>query len=113
MKNRLTIWLDEGQIEKIKKMVQVEDYKNESKFIGQAVEFYLGYLSSQNSTKYISNILLGEMQGLINGTENRLCRMMNETKITTKVLQNILEVAYEIDDDTMNRLINKARKGGE
>lgn len=41
MKNRLIIWLEESQKEQIKKMVQVEDYKNESKFIGQAVEFYM------------------------------------------------------------------------
>lgn len=109
-KSRMTIWLDEKQVKNMKTMVQFEDFKNDSQFIGQAIEFYMGYLNTQNSTKYISNILLGEMQGLVNSSENRLKRLLVENLVGNETLTQIYAYDANWTDDDICNMRNEARK---
>lgn len=110
MKVRVTIWLESHQIKSIEKCVEIEDYKNNSQFVGQAVEFYLGYLNTKNSTKFISNILLGEMEGLVQTSEKRLQRQLNQNKFTTDMVLKLLEFGYELDQADMQKLADTVRR---
>lgn len=106
----MTVWLDEKQVKDIKTMVNIEDFKNDSQFIGQAVEFYLGYLNTKNSTKYLSNILLGEMQGLLNSTEQRLKRLIFQNLLSTETLIDMYAYETNWTDEQIDNVRNLARK---
>ena len=56
---RMTIWIDEDLVGTMDLLKEKEDMKNQSDFISHGVGFYWGYLFSKNSTKYISDILIG------------------------------------------------------
>ncbi|MFI3227683.1 MAG: hypothetical protein R3Y09_09760 [Clostridia bacterium] len=104
------IWFGENEFENMHLLMEKEDFKNESHFVNQAVEFYSGYLFTKNSTKFISNILLGEMQGLINSTEQRLKRLAVNNLISTETLIKMLEVDNNWTDHQVDTERQKARK---
>ena len=53
-------------------------YKNHvaSEFIEKAILFYIGYLSQQDNLNYISPIIIETVKAQINGTEQRLARLL-------------------------------------
>ena len=89
----MTIWLYENSIETMDLLVNKEDMKNQSDFISRAVKFYSGYLLCKNSTKYISDILVGEMEGIVKSSENRIQRQLIHDTTELNMLLNIK--AYE------------------
>ena len=92
---RMTIWLDENLAQNMDLLKEKEDMKNQSDFISRAVEFYSGYLFSKNSTKYISDILIGEMEGIVKSTEQRLSRLLLSSAINSETM--IQMYAHETD----------------
>ena len=64
LKQRLIIWLYPSQIEKMEKLLGTHNMKNKSDFIDKSLEFYMGYLQTQDSTEYLSQTLVGAMQGM-------------------------------------------------
>ena len=51
-----------------------------SEFIEKAILFYIGYLSQQDNLNYISPMITETVKAQINGTEQRLARLLLTTK---------------------------------
>ena len=52
LKQRVVAWLYPEMIQNMEVMIQAKNLKNHSEFISLAVDFYIGYLSCQNSTSF-------------------------------------------------------------
>ncbi len=107
---RITIWLEESQIKDINLMTEIEDFKNPSKFIGRAVEFYLGYLATKKSTQYISDILIGEMNGIVKSSETRIQRQLYHNTTELNMLINVFAYHLNLPSETIDNLRNICRK---
>ncbi|WP_317855974.1 hypothetical protein [Chakrabartyella piscis] len=110
---RTNIWIDEKLLKTMNLLVEKEDMKNQSEFVNRAIEFYSGYLLTQNATKFISNILIGEMQGAINSCENRLHRRMVENEIKTDMILNVLRFAYRLSREELETICEQIRNEGD
>lgn len=110
---RTNIWIDEKLLKTMNLLVEKENMKNQSEFVNRAIEFYSGYLLTQNATKFISNILIGEMQGAIKSCENRLHRQLNQNKFELDMVLKILQLAYKLDENDMEDLAVRIEKGGD
>lgn len=80
-----------------------------SEFIEKAILFYIGYLSQQDNLNYISPMITETVKAQINGTEQRLARLLFKVALT-----HLLAVAKDVDDETLRQLIvmciNEVRK---
>ena len=85
-----------------------------SEFIEKAMLFYIGYLSQQDNLNYISPIIIETVKAQINGTEQRLARLLFKVTVELGKLTRLLAAANDVDDETLRQLlvmcINEVRK---
>ena len=75
---------------------------------------YIGYLSQQDNLNYISPMITETVKAQINGTEQRLARLLFKVAVELGKLTHLLAVAKDVDDETLRQLIvmciNEVRK---
>ncbi|MBD8914069.1 MAG: hypothetical protein EGR82_10415 [Ruminococcus bicirculans] len=85
-----------------------------SEFIEKAILFYSGYLSQQDNLNYISPMITETVKAQINGTEQRLARLLFKVAVELGKLTHLLSAANDVDDETLRQLlvmcINEVRK---
>ena len=64
-----------------------------SEFIEKAILFYIGYLSQQDNLNYISPMITETVKAQINGTEQRLARLLFKVAVELGKLTHLLAVA--------------------
>lgn len=85
-----------------------------SEFIEKAILFYIGYMSQQDNLNYISPMITETVKAQINGTEQRLARLLFKVAVELGKLMHLLAAANDVDDETLRQLlvmcINEVRK---
>ena len=76
-----------------------------SEFIEKAILFYIGYLSQQDNLNYISPIITETLKAQINGTEQRLARLLFKVAVELGKLTHLLAVANDVEDETLRQLL--------
>ncbi len=69
-KKRSAMWLYPETYQNMDRNIEVADCKNRSDFLEKAIDFYVGYLTSQHTTTYLSKILLEAIAGTLKENEN-------------------------------------------
>ena len=103
-KKRSAMWLYPENYQKIDHNLELADCKNRSDFLEKAVDFYIGYLSSQNATTYLSKILLEAIAGTLKENENRQSANLFRLSVEMSMMMNILAAGLEISDEDMRKL---------
>ena len=73
--------------------------------------FYIGYMSQQDN---LSPMITETVKAQINGTEQRLARLLFKVAVELGKLMHLLAAANDVDDETLRQLlvmcINEVRK---
>jgi len=113
-KNRTAVWLYPKTIARMDSMLEADNAKSRSEFIEKALQFYMGYLTSENSTEYFSKVLVSAMQGLLRETENRNSGNLFRLSVEMSMMMNILAAGLEISDEDLRKLrgrcVNEVKK---
>ena len=113
-KIRIPLWIYPKIERKIEKHYEADNCKSPSEFIEKAVLFYIGYLSQQDNINYISPMITETVKAQINGTEQRLARLLFKVAVELGKLTHLLAAANDVDDETLRQLhvmcINEVRK---
>ena len=104
LKERVVAWLYPEMIEKMNNLMENNNMRNHTEFVEQAVNFYIGYLSAQDSTMYLSKIILGAIQGVLKETENRQANNLFRLSVEMSMMMNILAAGLEISDEDLRKL---------
>lgn len=114
LKERVVAWLYPEMIEKMNNLMENNNMRNHTEFVEQAVNFYIGYLSAQDSTMYLSKIILGAIQGVLKETENRQANNLFRLSVEMSMMMNILAAGLEISDEDLRKLrgrcVNEVKK---
>lgn len=103
-KERVNAWLPPSMIKNMETLCEPNNIKNKSEFIYKAVDFYIGYLACQNSTTYLSKILLDAIDGTLKVTENRQSANLFRLSVEMSMMMNILAAGLEISDEDLRKL---------
>ena len=113
-KDRTAVWLYPETIEQMDSMLEGDNAKSRSEFIEKALQFYMGYLASENTTGYLSKVLVSAIQGTLRETENRNSSNLFRLSVEMAMMMNILAAGLEISDDDLGKLrgrcINEVKK---
>ncbi len=113
-KDRTAVWLYPETIEQMDSMLETDNAKSRSEFIEKALQFYMGYLASENTTGYLSKVLVSAIQGTLRETENRNSSNIFRLSVEMAMMMNILAAGLEISDDDLRKLrgrcINEVKK---
>lgn len=113
-KNRTAVWLYPETMERMDTMLEKDNVKNRSEFIEKALQFYMGYLNGEDSTEYLSKVLVSAIQGLLHETESRHSGNLFRLSIEMSMMMNILAAGLEISDEDLRKLrgrcVNEVKK---
>jgi len=103
-KKRTAVWIYPETIEKMDSLLEGDNCKSRSEFIDKALNFYMGYLVSEDTTGYLSKILISAMQGIMKETENRNASNLFRLSVEMSMMMNILAAGLEISDEELRSL---------
>jgi hypothetical protein len=113
-KSRTAVWLYPETIERMDAILKSDNAKSRSEFIEKALQFYMGYLTSENATEYFSKVLVSAMQGLLRETENRNSGNLFRLSVEMSMMMNILAAGLEISEEDLRKLrgrcVNEVKK---
>lgn len=78
--------------------------KSKSDFASRAIDFYTGYLSAQEHTGYLADIIPKIIAGMVHGSETRLARLHFKSIVELAKLAHTVASLNNIDDETLRRL---------
>lgn len=104
VKKRTAVWLYPETIDKMDNLLERDNCKSRSEFIDKALNFYMGYLVSEDTTGYLSKILISAMQGTLKETENRNSSNLFRLSVEMSMMMNILAAGLEISEEELRSL---------
>ena len=70
-KKKTTIWLYPGTIQRMDGWLVEDNCQSRSEFVEKALRFYMGYLSTEDTSAYLSEALVTTLRGIIEDNANR------------------------------------------
>lgn len=113
-KNRTAVWLYPDTIKRMDALLEKDNAKSRSEFIEKALQFYMSYLNNEESTEYLSKVIVTVIQGLLRESENRHSGNLFRLSVEMSMMMNILAAGLEISDDDLRKLrgrcVNEVKK---
>ena len=113
-KNRTAVWLYPETIKEMDAMLDMDNTKSRSEFIEKALQFYMGYLTNENTAEYLPKVLISAMQGILRESENRNSSNLFRLSVEMSMMMNILAAGLEISDVDLRKLrgrcVNEVKK---
>ena len=97
-KKKTTVWLYPSTISKIDGWKGADNCANRSEFMEKAVSFYVGYLSAEDTTEYLSKALLANMQGILDDNSNRLRSLLFKWCVELNMACHTIAAHFGVDD---------------
>ncbi|MFI3174765.1 MAG: hypothetical protein R3Y53_06125 [Bacillota bacterium] len=100
-------WLQPQAIKQMEDLISAKGMKNHTEFITESVNFYIGYLSTENAMGYLPELLVGGLKSLLHENDVRVGN--NLFRLTTEIsmMANILAVGLDVEDDDLVQLRKK------
>lgn len=103
-KKKFALWMYPVTLEKVGKIYQQDNCDSRSEFIEKAVNFYIGYLTSEDKDGYLPSVVTSTLKAIVAESDNRTSRMLFKIAVELAVLQNVVAATNEIDEVALNRL---------
>jgi uncharacterized protein VirK/YbjX len=103
-KERVVAWLYPEMIANMETLMQVNNMKNHTEFVSQAVDFYIGFLNSQTATAFLSKNLLDAIKGTLQITENRMASNLFRLSVEISMMMHLMATTLNITDEELRRL---------
>lgn len=91
-------------MERLDGWLSEDNCKSRSEFIEKALQFYMGYLASEDTSMYLSKSLLSGLQGTLEVTENRVSGNLFRLSVEVSMMMHLLAANLDITDDELQRL---------
>lgn len=113
-KQRVPVWLEPKVIEKLNSLIPLQNVANISQLIAKAVDFYLGYIGTNDATEFLSQSLVGVVDSSIRQTEGRnatnLFRLAVEMNIIMRILAEGMDIPNEVIESLRGKAIKQVKK---
>ena len=104
VKRRFQLWIKPSTLELAKKLYEDDNCASIGEFIEKAVLFYSGYLSAEDNRKYLPNIVISTLKGIVDESDNRTSRVLFKLAVELAITMNIIAADHQIDQVTLDRL---------
>lgn len=103
-KKKFALWMYPGTLEKVGEIYRQDNCESKSEFIEKAVNFYIGYLTSEDNKSFLPSIVTSTLKSIVAESDNRTSRILFKIAVELAILQNIVAATNEIDDVSLKRL---------
>lgn len=103
-KIRIPLWIYPSTEEEIKNFYESDNCKSQSEFIEKAVNFYIGFLKSEDNVNYLSPRITSSVDAVVHGAEQRINRNLFKIAVELGKLSHTVAAVNDVDEDTMREL---------
>ena len=104
VKRRFQLWVMPSTLELADQYYRSDNSASRSEFIEKAIQFYAGYVSSQQNQDYLARVIPATVKGIVDESSNRMGRLMFKMAVELAVIENILAAVCEVDRQELKRL---------
>ena len=103
-KKKFLLWAREETIELVEKWYKEDGCKTRSEFIERAINFYCGYLTSENYREYFPSVVVSTLKGSLDGLENRMASLLFKLAVELSMMLHVTAANSEVDEETLSEL---------
>mgnify|MGYP001624347380 FL=1 len=104
VKRRFQLWVMPSTLELADQYYRGDNCASRSEFIEKAIQFYAGYVSSQQNQDYLARVIPATVKGIVDESSNRMGRLLFKMAVELAVIENILAAVCEVDRQELKRL---------
>lgn len=97
-KKKCAIWLTHETKELVERMYASDNCKSQSEFIEKAIQFYAGYLNTQNAGAFLPEVLSTVLIGTMDNFGQRIGTQLHKMAIEQNMCNHILAADTDMDE---------------
>lgn len=97
-KVRIPIWITPSMRSRMKGWMAQDNCKNETEFVEKALRFYMGYLSTEDTSEYLSKALVSTLRGIMADNANRLRSLLFKWAVELNMAVHTVAAHFKVDD---------------
>ena len=97
-KERVPIWLTPSMRSRMNGWLVQDNCKNETEFVEKALRFYMGYLSTEDTSEYLSKALVSTLRGIMADNGNRLRSLLFKWAVELNMAMHTVAAHFKVDD---------------
>ena len=78
--------------------------QSRNEFVERAICFYSDYIMSQEVTNFLAPMLVSALRATVQGSENRISRLLFKQTVELCMMMNVLAAGLEIDESQLDAL---------
>lgn len=103
-RNKFALYIRDAVLEIAKQWYEADNCSSISEFIEKAIQFYAGFLASDQNEIYFPKVVISTLQGMLRDSENRLARILFKHAVAQSVTNNVLAAMGEISKEDLQEL---------
>lgn len=103
-KRKFALWIKESTLEQVRKWYKADNCSSQSEFIEKAIQFYIGFISSNNGSDYLPKIIISTLKGIVNDSDNRISRILFKLAVEQAITMNVVAATCNIPRDQLEKL---------
>ena len=103
-KRKIALYIRESTLEQVRKWYSQDNCTSQSEFIEKAIQFYIGFISSENGSDYLPKIITSTLKGIVNESDNRISRILFKMAVEQAITMNVVAATCNISRDQIEKL---------
>lgn len=104
VKRKFALWIKQSTIDMVEGIYKEDNCSSRSEFIEKAIIFYVGYLSSNDNSQYLPNVVTSTLKSIVAESDNRMSRLIFKLAVELAMTMNIIASSQDIDKLTLTKL---------
>lgn len=101
---RVGLYLEQEILELCDSLLELAKVRSRNEFVGEALRFYCGYLTSKKAEDYLLQSLSSVMTSTVQDSENRIARMDFKLAVELSKLAHVIAYTHDVDEDALHKL---------
>lgn len=101
---RVGLYLEQEVLDLCDSLLGLAAVRFRNEFVGEALRFYCGYLTSKKAEDYLLQSLSSVMTGTVQDSENRIARMDFKLAVELSKLAHVIAYTHEVDEEALHKL---------
>ena len=103
-KEKFALWITLEAKQKVESHFKKDNCKSKSEYIEKAIQFYSGYLDTQNAGEYLPRVLADVLEGKLGALGTRIGRQLFKLAVDQCLMGQELAAGMEIDLDQLRKV---------
>lgn len=104
VKRKFALWIKQSTIDMVENIYKDDNCSSRSEFIEKAIIFCVGYLSANDNSQYLPNVVTSTLKSIVAESDNRMSRLIFKLAVELAMTMNIIASSQDIDKLTLTKL---------